>query len=558
MIKRGRKIVGLAIMSACFIMTMTGCMQSSNKGAENTTSQEVATVDPNLTKATKMEYIIPEETGEIFTEERQTSTKEEIDKKLSTTLYTPEAPLVYYNPFGTNLRSANIYFTTEQASSVTYTISVEDQTIPAFTRQLENGEENGVTTNHAYQLVGFIPDMDNTVTLTFYNKDGAEIGKNSFVIAIPKVETAAEQKLTVEEVKDVEDNELTDGLFSVFYGRRNGQLVNIDLYDNDGILRGELYVDGYRTDRILFIDGYLYYSVDEDKIVKVNRLGQAEKIYQLGQYEMHHDMAYQEDRNSFVILANDTKQDTVEDMLIELNLETGEVSKLIDLKDILPEAYEKAVLPKGDKKLDWAHVNAIQFIEDDSVALSFRELSSIVKIGNIFDKPELEYILSDKNVWEGTSYESYVYDKVGDFTAQAGQHSITYVPGEKEGEYTMYLFNNNMTYSGTRRDIDWSGYTLAQVPEDERSSYYYEYKINENDKTFELVDSFEVPYSGYVSSVQQVGDNQVICSGAQKLFGEYDSEGNLLRQYKSAKEQYIYRTFKYTFDGIWFAGNNNN
>ena len=183
MIKRGRKIVGLAIMSACFIMIMTGCMQSSNKGAENTTSQEVATVDPNLTKATKMEYIIPEETGEIFTEERQTSTKEEIDKKLSTTLYTPEAPLVYYNPFGTNLRSANIYFTTEQASSVTYTISVEDQTIPAFTRQLENGEENGVTTNHAYQLVGFIPDMDNTVTLTFYNKDGAEIGKNSFVIA---------------------------------------------------------------------------------------------------------------------------------------------------------------------------------------------------------------------------------------------------------------------------------------------------------------------------------------------------------------------------------------
>ena len=115
------------------------------------------------------------------------------------------------------------------------------------------------------------------------------------------------------------------------------------------------------------------------------------------------------------------------------------------------------------------------------------------------------------------------------------------------------MFNNNFTYSGTRKDIDWSGYTLSQVDVEERESFYYRYKINENDKTFELVNSFAVPYSAYVSSVQPVDEHYVVCSGSQRLFGEYDSEGKLIRQYQSKLEQYIYRTFKYTFDGIWFS-----
>lgn len=496
MVRKIKGVTSIAIVAACLMMTATGCSLFSTKSEGTTSAAEEATFDPNLERATSMEYIVPEEKAEIYTEETQTKAAEEIEEKLANKLYTVEAPLIYYNPFGTNTRAANIYFSTEEAVSASYTISVEDEAIPDFTRKLATGEESGVTTTHAYQLVGLIPNAENTITITLYDKDGNQKTKSTFTIQVPEVQSDADERLAITEG---ETQELADGLFCVVYGRIDNLTLNISLYDNDGILRGELPVESYRTDRIITIDGYLYYNVSETKIVKANRLGQVVQIYDIGDYEFHHDMVYEESQNSFVILASDTREDTVEDIIIQLNLETGEVTELLDLKDLLPEAYEKAIKPDKKSKLDWAHVNALQVIDGSDVVLSFRELSSIVSVKNIFTAPELEYILSDKSVWEGTSYQDYVYDKVGDFTSQAGQHALTYVEGEAEGEYYIYMFNNNFTYSGTRKDIDWSGYTLAQVDVEERDSYYYKYKINENDKTFELVDSFAVPYSGYVS-----------------------------------------------------------
>lgn len=550
MIRKIKGFTGIAIMAACLMMTATGCSLSSTTSEGTTNVAEQATFDPNLEKATSMEYVVPEEKTDIYTEETQQKAAAEIEEKLASKLYTVEAPLVYYNLFGTNTHSANIYFSTEEAVSASYTVSVEDETIKDFTRKLATGEESGVTTNHAYQLIGLIPNVENTITITLYDKDGNQTKESTFTIQVPDVQSDADKKLAL---TDEKTEELTDGLFCVVYGRIDNLTLNISLYDNDGILRGELPVESYRTDRILTIDGYLYYNVSETKIVKVDRLGQVVKIYDIGEYEFHHDMVYEESQNSLVILASDTREETVEDIIISLNLESGEVKELLDLKDLLPDAYEKAVKPDKKSKLDWAHVNALQVIDGSDVILSFRELSSIVSVKDIFTNPELEYILSEKSVWEGTPYEEYVYDKVGDFTPQAGQHCITYVEGEADGEYYIYMFNNNFTYSGTRKDIDWSGYTLSQVDVEERESFYYRYKINENDKTFELVNSFAVPYSAYVSSVQPVDEHYVVCSGSQRLFGEYDSEGKLIRQYQSQLEQYIYRTFKYTFDGIWFS-----
>ena len=546
-----KKITGLfgaSVIVVGMMMGLTGCslFESSSEETTQVTTEE----KDQKEKAKKLEYVVPTTKEEVFSEEVQNNMQKEIDQKLDQLTYTPEAPLVYYNPFGTNLRSANVYFTTEQPAKVEYEVSVEDESIPDFSRTLETGDESGFTKEHAYQLIGFVPNSENTVTLHIYNEAGEEIAHTSFTIQIPEIVSDAEEKIEVTKEKE---EELENGLYTVVYGRRDSKQLNIDLYDENGILRGELYVDGYRTDRIDTIDNYLYYGVDENKIVKVNRLGKVDKVYDLGQYEMHHDLVYNEEKDQYLILVNDTKQETVEDMIVTLDLKTGEVKSLLDLKDILPEAYEKAVLPDSKSKLDWAHINAIQLINGTDVVLSFRELSSIVKVNNVYDKPELGYILSDKTVWEGTSYVESVYDKVGDFTAQGGQHAITYEKGDSEDEYYLYMFNNNFTYSGTRKDIDWSGYTLAQTPEDEKYSYYYKYKINETEGTFELVDSFEVPYSAYVSNVQKVGDHYIVCSGAQKIFGEYDSEGNLIREFKQEKEQYLYRTFKYAFDGIWFS-----
>lgn len=549
--KNIQKILFTAFATLSVILGTTGCMETKEPTVSSTT-EEVAEVPDTRKLASELEYVIPTHSENIFSEEVQTKLANSIQEKLADTKYTLEKPLVYYNPFGTNLRSANIYFTTETPSKIEYTIHVEQDNIPDYSQKLYINSETEFTKEHSYQLIGLIPNAENTISLTAYDQDG-KTTTSTFQIQVPEVNTAGELILDVTTKKE---EPLTNGLFCVFYGRLtkdDGQILNIDLYDNDGILRSELVVDSYRTDNIQFIDNHIFYCIDEQHLAKVNALGQIVRIYDLGQYEFHHDLVYNEEQNHFLILVNDTKQNTVEDMIISLNLESGEVKEVLDLKDVLPEAYKKGTLPEDKEKLDWAHINAIQLIDNTDVVLSFRELSSIVKVDHIYTEPTLTYILCETNVWEDTSYEPYVYKKIGDFTAQAGQHAITYVAGESEDEYSLFLFNNNFTYSATRPEIDWSNYTLAQGKKEDKNSYYYEYKINETEKTFELVESFPVPYSQYVSNIQKLDNHYIVCPGMQNMFLEYDQNGEVIKEFKQQKSTIIYRTIKYDFTDFWFS-----
>lgn len=51
-------------------------------------------------------------------------------------------------------------------------------------------------------------------------------------------------------------------------------------------------------------------------------------------------------------------------------------------------------------------------------------------------------------------------------------------------------------------------------------SYYYKYKVNENNGTYSLIQSFKVPYSAYVSSAQEYKGNIIIDSLVCREFSE--------------------------------------
>ena len=178
----------------------------------------------------------------------------------------------------------------------------------------------------------------------------------------------------------------------------------------------------------------------------------------------------------------------------------------------------------ADGDLDWMHINTIQWMGGGQIILSSRETSTILKVNHLYQTPQIEYMIGADKFWAGTGYENLLLTKEGDFTIQGGQHSVTYVKDDtlKDGQYYLYMYNNNIGYSETRPDYDWTSVGLTNTAAKEGStSYYYKYLVDENNRTFQLVESFKVPYSGYVSSVQEVDDNIITDSGFAGEFREY-------------------------------------
>lgn len=362
---------------------------------------------------------------EIYDVDSQSAVREELDAEKGEKQYTADDMLVEYDPFGTNTQSLYVYFQTETPVSVSCTVHVEDEDIPDYTQQLT--EDGSYLLEHEYQVIGLVPDMENEITFTLAETDGQT---EEQTISYEMGSLLGQEAVQLETEEGDSGEEQEEGLYVVL-GNDSDGLDFMYYYDNSGVLRGEVPIIGYRSHRLLFSEEGMYFSISEMEMARMDELGQVTAVYDLGQYELHHDYVFDDDGN-ILLLATDTEQDSVED-------------------ESLPE-----------------------------------------------------------------------------------------------GQYYLYMFNNNIGVSETRPDFDWrviDGIQSEAV--DGTTSYYYKYLVDETAGSYELVERFEVPYSGYVSSVQEIGVNVMADSGMQGIWGEYDSEDDLIRSFTMEKESFIYRVYKY-------------
>ena len=325
--------------------------------------------------------------------------------------YSLEEALIVVNPYGTSPLSAVAVFSTEEACGGTVTVKGKSA-------------ENDVTGT-------FEAEKDHIVPIYgLYNNDTTEV-----VISLDDG-TSAAFEVTTEDI-NVDYGTITAEMKSeasydytnlTFVCSTMGSLYAVDaagdirFYTNMG---GVLGVHQLENGHILMPASYvLKPSYYKEGMIEIDLMG---KIY--GEYMIpggqHHDFVEMPNGN-FLVASDSPDLSTVEDYVVEIDRQTGNVVWELDMKDLMgtEEGQSASMDTDGSEESDWFHNNGLAYdAGNDLLLLSARHKDAIVAV-NMEDK-SLAWILGDPTGW-GEDYQSYFFNPEGeDFEWFYAQHNVS-------------------------------------------------------------------------------------------------------------------------------------
>ena len=376
-------------------------------------------------------------------------------KELRSGAYTIDNPLVSYNLYLINPLSAVISFYTEEETAVTVTVlgkAKEGNITHTFPRAKE----------HVLPVVGLYSGYVNRVEIREYR------GKvHTVEIEVPDV-FDGDSPL---ESMDTTPEYLQDDC--IFLSPSGAELavafdyagdvrwcLNIKcVFDMKRLKNGHILMG---TDRLVQMPYYM------SGMYETSACGKIYHEYRLPGGS-HHD-AFEMPDGSLLCLTEDLTSDTVEDMCVLIDRNTGEILKTWDYKNFLEPGLGKS---GSWSEKDWFHNNAVWYDEKShSLTFSGRHMDSIVNID--FETGRLNWILSDPEGWPQEWVDRYFFKPIGtDFEWQYEQHACLITP---DGD--VMCFDNHHWGSKIREN-----YRAAK----NNYSRGVRYRINTKDMTIEQI-----------------------------------------------------------------------
>ena len=421
----------------------------------------------------------------------------EKEKNLKAQGYTLESPNVVLNPYGNSPLTALVMFTTDEETEVEVTIKGKDKN-STFTHTFESAKE------HYLPIYGLYANKENEVIL--------KVGEESKTLKI-KTEALPDNMAlptSVTAKKDKLGNDLyfftpSSSGYTVAYdvnGDIRWYLTNYALWKVDRLENGNLLLS---TERLVNSPYYM------TGMYEMTLLGKIVKEYSLpGGY--HHDY-YEMPNGNFLVASDNFSSGTVEDYIVEMDRNTGEIVKTFDLTKILNKEDGKS---ENWTQYDWFHNNAVWYDEKtNSITLSGRHMDAVINLD--YETGKLNWIIGDPTNWS-EEYQKYFFTPVGDdFEWQWSQHAAMITP---EG-YVFILDNGNnkskieseyvpasKSYTrGVMYKIDTENMTIEQIWEygKERGSSFYSPYISDVDY---LDKNHYIVHSGGIVSVDGKPSNQ--------------------------------------------------
>lgn len=344
----------------------------------------------------------------------------EVDQQLQAELengYEISNPLVVLNPYGNSPLSAVVLFSTEEEVAVTITVEGKDDNTDIV-------QTFDAAQDHVIPVYGLYADAENIVTISLPDGTEQEITIETEALAFDP----GEIDMTIYQEDAYDYDQL------IFVSNVMGNLYALD---SNGDIRW--YRKGLGMPFKMLSNGHVMYCADtvlkasyyKSGLVETDLLGKVYNEYVIpgGQ---HHDFFEMENGN--LLVASDEEDfSTVEDTIVELDRETGEVVWSLDMKDLL-DYTDGSSINRTDE--DWFHNNGIWYVEEtDTILLSARHVDAVVGVNKT--EKTLEFILGDPEGWENAD-ESLFFTPVGeDFEWQYAQHQVSVRP-----DGTILMFDN--------------------------------------------------------------------------------------------------------------------
>lgn len=228
----------------------------------------------------------------------------------------------------------------------------------------------------------------------------------------------------------------------------------------------------------------------------------------------HHDY-YEMENGNLLVASDDFNNDygTVEDYIVELDRNTGEIIKTWDLKNILNMEDGKS---ENWSSYDWFHNNSVWYDKNtNSITLSGRHQDAVINID--YESGKLNWIIGDPTNWS-EEYQKYFFTPIRDnFEWQWSQHAAMITPegyvfildngNNKSKIKAEYVEANNSYTRGVMYKIDTENMTIEQIWEygKERGSEFYSPYISDVDY---IEKDHYIVHSGGIVYVEGKNSNQ--------------------------------------------------
>ncbi len=415
---------------------------------------------------------------------------------------------VIVNPSGVAPLTAQLLIQTSVDASVEITIQGKNGANSNVTHHFSN-----VGKTHDLMVLGLYADYDNPIHLAFFNENSVKIDEETFSIQTDPLISALPQI----EINTVNESQMTPGMHFVNYLGHNGVPFppRPFMFDNFGDIRW--YLD-FSSNEILdysFSDVGMFRLQNGNlifgdrffpAIYEVDMYGVIQNTWNLTGYSFHHTVIEKPDGN-LLVTVNDDAKTTEEDIILELDRNSGQIVRLWDLTISLDPTRKVWDTNLADITKDWFHANALFWDEADNTLIVSGRTQGVVKLTT---DNEVVWILAPHKGWNtagnGNDLNQYLLQPLDaqgnpiqdqlvlegdinhpDFEWNWYQHGPTKLPN---GNLLLFDNGDNRNYLG--------------LPTYSRA---VEFKIDETNKTVQQVWQYgkergEETYSRVVSKVQ--------------------------------------------------------